>query len=55
MVNFKYVMFLMLILATASFCDDVETKEEISGNEEVYHADPGYDERSKLNFPKKIT
>jgi hypothetical protein len=47
-------MFLMLILATTSFCDDVETKEEVSGKEEVYHVDPGYDERSKLNFKSKI-
>jgi hypothetical protein len=48
MVNLKYVIFLMLILALGTFCDDVETKDQVKENEEVYHAETDYDEKSKF-------
>lgn len=50
MVNLKYVIFLMLILALGTFCDDVEAQDQVKDNEEVYHTEPDYDEKSKFLF-----
>jgi hypothetical protein len=50
MVNLKYVLFLMLILALGTYCDDVETQEQVKENEEVYHTETDYDEKSKFLF-----